>query len=84
MFPKSSCAGVMVSVAFNDFSFTLPALGFLAAAITGLTGWGLGLAITGHPLLAHLRSAARDIPFAMPRLRFLRLAEAMRSARTSA
>jgi O-antigen/teichoic acid export membrane protein len=75
-----SCAGVMVSVAFNNFSFTLPALGFLAAAITGLTGWGLGLAITGHPLLAHLRSAAKDIPVAMPRLPFLRLAEAMRSA----
>jgi O-antigen/teichoic acid export membrane protein len=78
-----SCAGVMVAVAFNDFSFTLPALGFLAAAATGLTGWGLGLAITGHRLLPHLRSAARDIPFAMPRLPFLRLAGAMRSARKS-
>src|SRR5207237_964537 len=57
-----SCAGVMVSVAFNDFSFTLPAFGFLAAAVTGLTGWWLGLVITGHPLhdivpIFHLRGS---------------------------
>jgi len=70
----SSCAGVMVSVAVNGFSFRLPALGFLAAAITGLTGWGLGLAITGHPLLARLRSATRDIPFVILRPTFLRRA----------
>jgi O-antigen/teichoic acid export membrane protein len=78
-----SCAGVMVSVAFYDFSFTLPASGFLAAAFTGLTGWWLGLVITRHPLLGQLRSAARDIPFAIPRLSFLRSAEALRSARRS-
>jgi O-antigen/teichoic acid export membrane protein len=79
-----SCAGVVLTVAFNDFSFTLPAFGFLAAAVTGLTGWLLGLVITGHPLLAHLRSAARDIPFAIPRPTFLRRAGAMRSVRKSA
>jgi O-antigen/teichoic acid export membrane protein len=73
-----SCAGVMVSVAANDFSLTLPALGLLGAAITGLTGWWLGLVITGHPLLVQLRLAARDIPFAIPRPLSLRRAEAMR------
>jgi O-antigen/teichoic acid export membrane protein len=79
-----SCAGVVLTVAFNGFSFTLPAFGFLAAAVTGLTGWWLGLVITGHPLLAHLRSAARDIPLVIPRPTFLRRAEAMRSVRKSA
>jgi O-antigen/teichoic acid export membrane protein len=73
-----SCVGVMVSVAFNDFSLALPAFGFLAAAITGLTGWWLGLVITGHPLLAQLRLAARDIPFAIPSPLSLRRPEAMR------
>jgi O-antigen/teichoic acid export membrane protein len=69
-----SCAGVMVSVVVNDFSFTLPALGFLAAAVSGLTGWYLGLVITGHPLLAHLRLAVRDIPLVIPTPMFLRRA----------
>jgi O-antigen/teichoic acid export membrane protein len=78
-----SCAGVMVSVAINHFSFTLPALGFVAAGITGLIGWCLGLVITRHPLLAPLRSAARDILFVMPRPTFFRRAEPLRSARTS-
>jgi O-antigen/teichoic acid export membrane protein len=73
-----SCVGVMVSVAFNDFSFALPAFGFLTAAIIGLTGWWLGLVITGHPLLAQLRLAARDIPFAIPSPLSLRRPEAMR------
>jgi O-antigen/teichoic acid export membrane protein len=75
-----SCAGVMVSVAVNSFSFTLPALGFVAAAITGVIGWSVGLAITRHPLLAHLRSAAKEISLTMPRPRFARRVEAMRSA----
>jgi O-antigen/teichoic acid export membrane protein len=73
-----SCVGVMVSVAVNDFSFTLSALGLLAAAVTGLIGWWLGLVITGHLLLDRLRLAARDIPVAIPRLPWLRRAEIMR------
>jgi O-antigen/teichoic acid export membrane protein len=73
-----SCAAVMVSVAVNNFSFALPAFGFFGAAVTGLIGWWLGLVITGHPLLAQLRLAARDIPFAIPRPLPLRRAEAMR------
>jgi O-antigen/teichoic acid export membrane protein len=76
-----SCAGVMLTVAFNDFSFTLPALGFVAAGITGVTSWFLGLIISRHPLLGYLRSAARDIPFVMPRPLFPRRVEAMRSER---
>jgi O-antigen/teichoic acid export membrane protein len=75
-----SCAGVMVSNAVNSFSFTLPALGFVAAAITGAIGWSVGLAITRHPLVAHLRSAAKEISLTMPRPRFAWRVEAMRSA----
>jgi O-antigen/teichoic acid export membrane protein len=75
-----SCAGVLLPVAFNEFSFNLPALGLLAAAIAGLISWWLGLVITGHPLLGHLRLAARDFPFAFPRPVFVRRAGAMRSA----
>jgi hypothetical protein len=73
-----SCVAVMVGVVFNDFSFSLPAFGFLAAAITGLAGWWLGLVITAHPLLAQLHLAARDIAFAIPRPLSLRRPEAMR------
>jgi O-antigen/teichoic acid export membrane protein len=57
-----SCAGVMVGVAVNHLSLEVTPLGFLAAGITGLGGWCLGLVITGHPLLAHLGSAVRDLP----------------------
>jgi O-antigen/teichoic acid export membrane protein len=78
-----SCAGILLPIAFNKFSLTLPALGFFAAAVTGLAGWWLGLVITKHPLLAHLRLAARDIPFLVSRPTFLRRQEAMRSARKS-
>jgi O-antigen/teichoic acid export membrane protein len=79
-----SCAGVMVAVAVNGFSFNLSALGLITAGITGLTGWFLGLVTTAHPLLGHLRSAAKEIPFAMPRPLFPRRAQAMRSVRKSA
>jgi O-antigen/teichoic acid export membrane protein len=75
-----SCVGVMVTVATNGFSFTLPALGLIVAALTGATGWWVGLAITRHPLLAHLRSAAKDIPLAIPRGLFRRRTEAVGSA----
>jgi|SRR6516164_7603201 hypothetical protein len=75
-----SCVGVMVTVAINGFSFTLPALGLIVAAITGATGWWVGLAMTRHPLLAHLRSAAKDIPLPIPRTLFWRHAEPVGSA----
>ena len=73
-----SCAGVTAGLALNDFSFTVPAFGCFTAAVTGLTGWWLGLVITRHPLLAQLRLAARNIPSAIPRSLSLRLAEAIR------
>ena len=74
-----SCVGVMVTVAINGFNFTLPALGLIVAAITGATGWWMGLAITRHPLLAHLRLAAKDI-VPIPRTLFSRHAEPVGSA----
>jgi O-antigen/teichoic acid export membrane protein len=57
-----SCAGVTVGVAINHLSLVVSPIGFLAGAITGMGGWCLGLIISGHPLLAHLRSLGRDIP----------------------
>ncbi len=61
-----SCAGVMVSLAANDFSLTVPMLGFLGAGAAGSAGWCLGLAITRHPLLAQMRQAASGMMRAVP------------------
>jgi O-antigen/teichoic acid export membrane protein len=79
-----SCAGVTASVPINHFSLTLPAFGLVAAGVTGLIGWWLGLTLTGHPLLRHLRSAAREVPLVVPLPAFLRRAQALHSARKSA
>lgn len=57
-----SCSGVMVCVAANRFSLGFSALGFCGAASAGLIAWWLGLLVTRHPLLAHLRAAAREVP----------------------
>jgi O-antigen/teichoic acid export membrane protein len=78
-----SCGGVMATVAMYHFSFTLPASGLVAAGFTGLIGWWLGLAITGHPLLGHLRSAAREVAVVMPLPAFSRRAPTLHTARKS-
>jgi O-antigen/teichoic acid export membrane protein len=62
-----SCTGAMVCIAVNNGSLTLPSLAFCAALIAGLLGWGLGLVITRHPLLADLRTAARDVAAVLSR-----------------
>jgi hypothetical protein len=54
-------------VLINGSNFTLPVLGLVASAITGVAGWWLGLSITRHPLQAHLRAGARVILLALPR-----------------
>jgi O-antigen/teichoic acid export membrane protein len=74
-----SCSGVMAVIGVNDFSFTLSPLALFTATVAGLVAWWLGLATTGHPLLAHLGPAAQTIFSVMPRLRFPH----MRSARKS-
>jgi hypothetical protein len=74
---------MMIGIAVNGFAFTLPVMGLLAAGVTGLAGWCLGLAITRHPLLAHFSLAVKDMPFAVPRPDFLRRVETMRSVRKS-
>ena len=56
-----SCSGVMACVAVNRFSLGFSVLGFCGAAGAGLTAWWLGLLVTRHPLLAHLRRAARGV-----------------------
>jgi O-antigen/teichoic acid export membrane protein len=56
-----SCAGVMLIVAMNRFSFAVPAIGLVGAGVLGLTGWCLGLVMTGHPLLAQIRLAVAGI-----------------------
>jgi O-antigen/teichoic acid export membrane protein len=75
-----SCVGVMLIVVINSFSFALPSLGLVAAAIIGVAGWWFGLTITRHPLQAHLRSGARAILLALPRGPFSSRVEAVRSA----
>jgi hypothetical protein len=75
-----SWVGVMLIVVINGFSFTLPALGLVAAAITGVVGWWLGLSITRHPLQAHLRSGANGIWLALRKWPFPLRVEAVRSA----
>ncbi|HJU16608.1 MAG TPA: oligosaccharide flippase family protein [Stellaceae bacterium] len=50
-----SCSGVMLSLAINHFTFAIPVISLLGACVIGLTGWYLGLVITGHPLLAQIR-----------------------------
>jgi O-antigen/teichoic acid export membrane protein len=69
-----SCAGAMVSVAFNDFNFNVSVIGFIGAATAGLVGWFLGLIITQHPLREYVR-VATDIPAAMLRSLVLRAAK---------
>jgi O-antigen/teichoic acid export membrane protein len=77
-----SCAGVLLSTAPNNFSLTVSSTGLLAAGIAGLVGWFLGLAMMEHPLLGYIRLAARDMAVTIPGNFLLRLAKAVRSART--
>jgi hypothetical protein len=44
-----SCGEAILSVSINRFGFTLTVFGFLAAAVTGLIGWWIGIGHIGHP-----------------------------------
>jgi O-antigen/teichoic acid export membrane protein len=66
-----SIAGCLFGITVAEFSLggSLPALLF-GAAFTA-AGWGLGLIMTRHPLLAHLQSALARIAVAAPRIPFV-------------
>jgi O-antigen/teichoic acid export membrane protein len=56
-----SCAGIVLSLVVNRFTFAAPVIALLGACITGLAGWYLGLVTTSHPLLAQIRLAIAGI-----------------------
>jgi O-antigen/teichoic acid export membrane protein len=56
-----SIVGVLASMAITEFSLTGPIFELILAGIFAAAGWWLGLIVTGHPLLAHIRLAVSDI-----------------------
>ena len=66
-----STAGVLGSMAITEFSSAGPIVGLFLAGVSAAAGWGLGLVMTKHPLLAQIRLAASGIAVAAPRFRIL-------------
>jgi O-antigen/teichoic acid export membrane protein len=52
-----SVAALMVGIAMNDFSLTMPTVAFCGISILGVMGWLVGLIITRHPLLSQILAA---------------------------
>jgi O-antigen/teichoic acid export membrane protein len=75
-----SIAGALSGIAIAEFSLGQPLSTLLLGGIFATTGWGLGLVMTKHPLLAQMRSAASGIAAAAPRFPFVgQWAAAMRA-----
>jgi O-antigen/teichoic acid export membrane protein len=66
-----SIAGVLVSMAIIEFTSAGSIVGLFFAGVSGAAGWGLGLVVTKHPLLAQIRLAASGIAVAARRFRVL-------------
>ena len=66
-----STAGVLGSMAITEFSSAGPIVGLFTAGVSAAVGWGLGLVMTKHPVLAQIRLAASGIAVAVPRFRIL-------------
>ena len=60
-----STAAVLLSMAIVEFSAAGPIVGLFSASASAAAGWGLGLFITKHPLVAHIRLAASSIAVAV-------------------
>ena len=58
--------GAMMSILMVKFDFIGPILQLLLGGTFGLIGWILGLIMTKHPLLVHIRIAANGIVGVMP------------------
>jgi O-antigen/teichoic acid export membrane protein len=61
-----STASVLASMAVIEFSSSGAVVGLFLAVACAAVGWWLGLVVTKHPLLAHVRSAATNIAIAVP------------------
>jgi O-antigen/teichoic acid export membrane protein len=66
-----STAGAVVSIALTDFSFASPIQELFLSIVSAAVGWGLGLVITKHPILVHVRSVVSDVANAARKLPFL-------------
>ena len=64
-----SIAAVLVSMAIIEFSGAGPIVGLLSASASAAAGWGLGLVMTNHPVLAHIRLTVSSIAIAAQRFR---------------
>jgi O-antigen/teichoic acid export membrane protein len=72
-----SIAGVLLSMAIIEFSSAGPIVGLFLAGASAAAGWGLGLVMTKHPLLAQIRLAASGIVVAARGIRVLGLGQAV-------
>ena len=56
-----SIAGVVGSIAISEFNSVGHIVGLLFASASAVSGWWLGLIVTKHPLLVHIRAAANGV-----------------------
>jgi O-antigen/teichoic acid export membrane protein len=62
-----STAGTLSGIAIAEFGLGQQLSTLVLGGILATTGWGVGLIVTKHPLLAQMRSAASGIAAAAPR-----------------
>ncbi len=63
-----SAAGVMLVGVAEPTGLSSPVLRLLASGSAAMAGWYVGLALTGHPLVGHLRVVRNDITSGAGRL----------------
>jgi O-antigen/teichoic acid export membrane protein len=74
-----SATGAVAPVGLDALGSTVPMLEFSEAGIGALVGWWIGLALTGHPLLAQVCVVSKSLLSAVPRLQALRNVQALRN-----
>ncbi|ABE63785.1 polysaccharide biosynthesis protein [Nitrobacter hamburgensis X14] len=79
-----SSAGALLAALAVQLGLVGSGAGLIAGGILAGAGWLLGLFLTGHPLLNHLRAAAKELRFALPRSGFAAGGAVARSAKKSA
>ena len=74
------CGGsVLLALAINEVSVARPLTGLIVAALFSAAGWWFGLIIVKHPLLLHVRSAAKGVNVFARRMSALRQENPLRS-----